>query len=337
MGGDGGIWPEIAGVSGMRDDDCSLDVCLWKERKKMEAWVALAYFQQLDKSFIKLLGDLTEEKMGSNGRTRLEIEGVLEGMLALDEFSWLLGGLQQPRLLEALADVGFSHVLWAIRFSQGDGLLGHVPKEHDLAWHDLSSGFLSFSSFFSFFKTQTPGLQLLCSSMAGEVLQILVLHVAFTSDTRMIALASQNLLDIIAQKIARKPYLTRPIWWTDEGERKVGSSVKNCPAPPVSGRIPAAIAADRGGEGLRLEEGSLVVHLALVVPESGVGVEIIQLPKSAAPPLPNPEISGFIKSELRNIYGYATELLLIVTSSLQLQFESTTCLRTHLDALYATV
>ncbi|CAL2264973.1 unnamed protein product [Prunus armeniaca] len=75
MGGDGEIWLEIAGVSGMTDDNCSLDVCLWKERKKMEAWVALAYFQQLDESFIKLLGDLTEEKIGSNGRTRLEIEG----------------------------------------------------------------------------------------------------------------------------------------------------------------------------------------------------------------------------------------------------------------------
>ncbi|CAL2259204.1 unnamed protein product [Prunus armeniaca] len=75
MRGDGGIWLEIAGVSGMRDDDCSLDACLWKERKKMEAWVALAYFQQLDESFVKLLGDLTKEKMGSNGRTRLEIEG----------------------------------------------------------------------------------------------------------------------------------------------------------------------------------------------------------------------------------------------------------------------
>ena len=67
MGGDGGIWLEIAGVLGMRDDDCSLDVCLWKERKKMEAWVALAYFQQLDKSFIKLLGCTTEGKMGRDG------------------------------------------------------------------------------------------------------------------------------------------------------------------------------------------------------------------------------------------------------------------------------
>ncbi|CAL2226429.1 unnamed protein product [Prunus armeniaca] len=72
MGEDGGIWLEIARVSGMRDDDCSLDVYLWKERKKMEAWVALTYFQQLDESFIKHLGDLAEEKMGSNGRTRLE-------------------------------------------------------------------------------------------------------------------------------------------------------------------------------------------------------------------------------------------------------------------------
>ncbi|KAI5346173.1 hypothetical protein L3X38_014052 [Prunus dulcis] len=75
MGGDGGIWLESARISRIRDDDCSLDVCLWKERKKMEVWVALAYFQQLDESFVKLLGDLTEEKIGSNGRTRLEIEG----------------------------------------------------------------------------------------------------------------------------------------------------------------------------------------------------------------------------------------------------------------------
>ncbi|CAL8133015.1 unnamed protein product [Prunus armeniaca] len=75
MGGDGPIWLEIAGVSGIRDDDCSLDVCLWKEKKKTEALVALAYFQQLDESFIKLLGDLIEEKIGSNGRIRLEIKG----------------------------------------------------------------------------------------------------------------------------------------------------------------------------------------------------------------------------------------------------------------------
>ncbi|PQQ16517.1 flavonoid 3 5-methyltransferase-like [Prunus yedoensis var. nudiflora] len=55
----------------------ALWICVMRERarKKMKAWVALAYFQQLDESFVKLLGDLTEEKMGSNGRTRLEIGG----------------------------------------------------------------------------------------------------------------------------------------------------------------------------------------------------------------------------------------------------------------------
>ncbi|CAL2259929.1 unnamed protein product [Prunus armeniaca] len=47
----------------------------------MKAWVALTYFQQLDESFVKLLGDLTEEKMGSNGRTSLEIEGGQRGCL----------------------------------------------------------------------------------------------------------------------------------------------------------------------------------------------------------------------------------------------------------------
>ncbi|CAL2279051.1 unnamed protein product [Prunus armeniaca] len=36
MGRDGGVRLEIAGVSGMRDVVCSLDVCLWKERKKMK-------------------------------------------------------------------------------------------------------------------------------------------------------------------------------------------------------------------------------------------------------------------------------------------------------------
>ncbi|CAL2258548.1 unnamed protein product [Prunus armeniaca] len=82
-------------------------------------------------------------------------------------------------------------------------------------------------------------------------------------------------------KITRKPYLTRPIWWPDDEERKVGSSVKNCPAPPVSWRISVTMAADRGGEGLGLEEGSLVVRLALVLLESGVGAEGKQLPKSA--------------------------------------------------------
>ncbi|CAB4288957.1 unnamed protein product [Prunus armeniaca] len=124
MRGDGGIWLEIAGVSGMRDDDCSMDVCLWKERKKMEAWVALAYFQQLDESFIKLLGDLTEEKIGSNGRTRLEIEGVSEGMLAFDEFLWLLGGLQQPRQLD------FS--MWAM--SHPLLFLVFLPKLEEKEW-----------------------------------------------------------------------------------------------------------------------------------------------------------------------------------------------------------
>ncbi|CAL2246482.1 unnamed protein product [Prunus armeniaca] len=62
-------------ISEVRDKACSPDVCLWKERKKMEAWVSLADFQQLDESFVRLLGGLTEEKNGSNGRTRLEIEG----------------------------------------------------------------------------------------------------------------------------------------------------------------------------------------------------------------------------------------------------------------------
>ncbi|CAL2278378.1 unnamed protein product [Prunus armeniaca] len=51
----------------------------------MKAWMALAYFQQLDKSFVNLMGDLTEEKNGSNGITRLEIEGFQrsEMMLAI--------------------------------------------------------------------------------------------------------------------------------------------------------------------------------------------------------------------------------------------------------------
>ncbi|CAL2255911.1 unnamed protein product [Prunus armeniaca] len=44
------------------------------------------------------------------------------------------------------------------------------------------------------------------------------------------------------------------------------------------------MAADRGGEGLGLEEGSFVVHLALVLPESGVGAERNQLRKSAPSP-----------------------------------------------------
>ena len=47
--------------------------------------------------------------------------------------------------------------------------------------------------------------------------------------------------------------------------------------------------------------------------------------------------SEFKNSELRKIYDCATELLLIVTSSLQLRFEPTTCPRTHLDVLYVTV
>ncbi|CAL9031010.1 unnamed protein product [Prunus brigantina] len=81
--------------------------------------------------------------------------------------------------------------------------------------------------------------------------------------------------------LARKPYLTRPIWWPDDGERKLGSSVKNCPAPPFSWMFPATMTADQGVEGLGLEEGSFVVHLALVLPESGVGAERNQLRKSA--------------------------------------------------------
>ncbi|CAL8114291.1 unnamed protein product [Prunus armeniaca] len=44
------------------------------------------------------------------------------------------------------------------------------------------------------------------------------------------------------------------------------------------------MAADRGGEGLGLEEGSFLVHLALILPESGVGAERNQLRKSARSP-----------------------------------------------------
>ncbi|CAL2242258.1 unnamed protein product [Prunus armeniaca] len=41
------------------------------------------------------------------------------------------------------------------------------------------------------------------------------------------------------------------------------------------------MAADQGGKLLGLEEGSFVVHLELVLPESEVGYERKQLPKSA--------------------------------------------------------
>ncbi|CAL2229980.1 unnamed protein product [Prunus armeniaca] len=97
------------------------------------------------------------------------------------------------------------------------------------------------------------------------------------------------------------------------------------------------MAADRGGERLGLEEGGFVVHLALVLPESGVGAERKQLPKLVGRGCLTAEKSGFIKTEVRDIYDYATEFLLIVTPSLQLRFESTTCLRTRFVALYATV
>ncbi|CAL2258778.1 unnamed protein product [Prunus armeniaca] len=46
------------------------------------------------------------------------------------------------------------------------------------------------------------------------------------------------------------------------------------------------MAVDRGDKGLWLEEGSLVVRLALVLPESRVEAERKQLPKSAAPASP---------------------------------------------------
>ncbi|KAI5334087.1 hypothetical protein L3X38_024220 [Prunus dulcis] len=61
MGRDGGVRLEIAGISGMRDDACYLDVCLWKGRKNME-----------------------EQSM------KLKVP---ERMLAFDELIWLLGGL----------------------------------------------------------------------------------------------------------------------------------------------------------------------------------------------------------------------------------------------------
>ncbi|CAL8993973.1 unnamed protein product [Prunus brigantina] len=100
------------------------------------------------------------------------------------------------------------------------------------------------------------------------------------------------------------------------------------------------MAADRGSKRLGLEEGGFVVHLALVLPESGVGAERKQLPKLAGRSCLTAEKYGFIKTEVRDIYdiyGYATELLLIVTPSLQLRFESTTCLRTRFVALYVAV
>ena len=55
------------------------------------------------------------------------------------------------------------------------------------------------------------------------------------------------------------------------------------------------MAADRGGEGLGLEEGSFVVHLALVLPESEVGSERKQLPKSAGRAPENQKIWVYIK------------------------------------------
>ncbi|KAI5337596.1 hypothetical protein L3X38_016867 [Prunus dulcis] len=44
------------------------------ERRKMEAWLALADFQQLDESFVRLLGCSTEEKMGRDGGIGLRIK-----------------------------------------------------------------------------------------------------------------------------------------------------------------------------------------------------------------------------------------------------------------------
>ncbi|CAL2263071.1 unnamed protein product [Prunus armeniaca] len=46
--------------------------------KKIEAWVALVDFQQLDESFVRFLGCLTKEKMGRDGGIWLEIE-VFQG------------------------------------------------------------------------------------------------------------------------------------------------------------------------------------------------------------------------------------------------------------------
>ncbi|CAL2239895.1 unnamed protein product [Prunus armeniaca] len=63
------------------------------------------------------------------------------------------------------------------------------------------------------------------------------------------------------------------------------------------------MAADRSGERLGLEEGGFVVHLALILPESGVGAERKQLPKLAGRGCLTAEKSGFIKTEVRDIYA----------------------------------
>ncbi|CAL8117709.1 unnamed protein product [Prunus armeniaca] len=87
--------------------------------------------------------------------------------------------------------------------------------------------------------------------------------------------------------------------------------------------------ANRGWDGLGLEEGSEMVCLGPVYLETVAGVGRYQGLKLAG--------HGAFEEEEEENLGFKTELLLNVTSSLQLRFEPTMCLRTHLDVLYASV
>ncbi|CAL2266481.1 unnamed protein product [Prunus armeniaca] len=124
------------------------------------------------------------------------------------------------------------------------------------------------------------------------------------------------------------------------GGRSIRRSFKRKPAKNL--HFPATGAAADVGEGPGHDTGAEPVILAPVPSASVAGGRSCegggrQLSRGGEREHPRErEFSDFIQNPFRNIYDYATEGILIVSLSSQLQFEPTTCLRTHLTALYAT-
>ncbi|CAL9000958.1 unnamed protein product, partial [Prunus brigantina] len=113
-----------------------------------------------------------------------------------------------------------------------------------------------------------------------------------------------------------KPYLTRPIWWPDDGDRRLGSFVKTDKILDVFQRFCCGWRRKAVGVWRRDRAG--------LFGTSGKGW------------------GGWWRKLWRREGGgwrnfQRGEGILTVFSSLQLRFESTPCLRTRFVALYATV
>ncbi|CAL2243335.1 unnamed protein product [Prunus armeniaca] len=144
-----------------------------------------------------------------------------------------------------------------------------------------------------------------------------------------------------AQKIGGNPYLNHQKRWPEEGDRAGEVSSENRPKTCIFRRLERR---PMSGKGRVMTPGlsRSFWHrsrphpwpVAGVAREEGDGCRAEEREREHPR---EREFSDFIQNPFRNIYDYATEGILIVSLSSQLQFEPTTCLRTHLTALYATV